>query len=80
MRTPSFRELQHLVETWLHVEPPAGTKVVSLVRDQACAPCNRPDVNVTAIDVPAILALAAQGRSLTIGKLSCRHMALDHSA
>jgi hypothetical protein len=29
-----IRELQHLVDTWLHVEPTAGSKVVSLIRDQ----------------------------------------------
>ena len=31
-----IRELQHLVDTWLHVaEPPAPFKVVSIVRDPA---------------------------------------------
>jgi hypothetical protein len=28
-----IRELQRLVDTWLHVEEPAPSKVVSLVRD-----------------------------------------------
>jgi hypothetical protein len=31
-----IRELQHLVDTWLHVEPaPTPSKVFALVRDQA---------------------------------------------
>jgi hypothetical protein len=31
-----LREVQNLVDTWLHVdrEPPPGTKLVSLIRDQ----------------------------------------------
>jgi hypothetical protein len=29
-----IRELQHLVDMWLHVEEPTPSKVVSLVRDK----------------------------------------------
>jgi hypothetical protein len=29
-----LRAVEDIVDTWLHVEPPSGTKVVSMVRDQ----------------------------------------------
>jgi hypothetical protein len=34
--TAIIRELQHLVDTWLHVaEPPVPSKVLAIVRDPA---------------------------------------------